>query len=109
MKRYIYPAVVYKDKNDDTYTILIPDLDIITVGETIEEAYKNACDHLTTYLKTAVKFDVEIPLASGFFDVADKNTKRIVVLTSTILDNVKPELSDYEKSYKAFLKKLITD
>ena len=42
MKQFLFPAVFFKD--EDIFTVLFPDLNITTEGETVEEAYLFAKD-----------------------------------------------------------------
>ena len=39
MKSFVYPAIFIKDKDEDVYRVLIPDLELTTDGSFIEEAY----------------------------------------------------------------------
>ena len=49
MKRYIYPMVLFTDEND-LYTALYPDLNLLASGSSIEDVYARATDYLDFYL-----------------------------------------------------------
>ena len=44
MKQFLFPAVFIKTENE--YTVVFPDLNITTEGDTLEEAYLFAKDYL---------------------------------------------------------------
>ena len=66
MKDLVYPAVVYKDENDQGFTIAIHDLGIVTDGETIVDAYIKAKEYLCAMVDCAIKFDCDIEAPSDF-------------------------------------------
>lgn len=84
MKELVYPAVLYKDKETDEFTIAIHDLGIITEGKTVEDAFINARDHLTAMFECAVKFDCEIDAPSPFLKVWRENKENIVILVDAL-------------------------
>ena len=86
MKRYTYPAVVYKSEDESRFAMVLNDLDIVASGETIEEAFENALMQLKFYLGTAIAFEHEIPNASEFADVSKAKPKNIVLLASERID-----------------------
>ena len=50
MKRYIYPMVLFTDDND-LYTALYPDLNLLASGFSIEDVYARASEYLGFYIK----------------------------------------------------------
>lgn len=84
MKDLVYPAVLYKDKESDAYTIAIHDLAIITEGKSVEEAFVNARDHLTAMCECAIKLDCEIDAPSPFIKVWKANKGNIVILVDAL-------------------------
>ena len=73
MKDLVYPAVIYKDENDQGFTIAIHDLGIVTDGETIVDAYIKAKEYLCAMVDCAIKFDCDIEAPSDFMEVYKKN------------------------------------
>ncbi len=88
MKDLVYPAVVYKDDERTTntgwYTITIKDLDIVTEGETVVDAYIKAKAILCAMVECAIKFDCEIESPSDFEKVYKQNKKDIVLLVDAL-------------------------
>ena len=79
MKELVYPAILFKDDESGTntgwYTIKIPDLGIITDGETVESAYVRAKVDLCSLVDCAIKFNCEIESPTDFEKVY-RNTER---------------------------------
>ena len=84
MKELVYPAVSYKDKQWDAFTIAIHDLGIVTEGKTVEEAFINAREHLTAMFECAVKLDCEIDAPSPFIKIWKENKDNIVILVDAL-------------------------
>ena len=92
MKDLVYPAIIYKDDERGTntgwYTILIPDLNIVTDGETIVDAYIKAKEYLCATVDCAIKFDCEIEAPSEFEKIYKENntgkSKNIVLLVDAL-------------------------
>ena len=77
MKKYAYPVILFYSEEEKNYTVLIPDLDIVASGETVEKAYLSAEDYLETFLDFAEK--MESPITT-FDDTQRVNPKRIILL-----------------------------
>ena len=84
MNELVYPAVLYKDKESEAFTIAIHDLNIITEGKTVEDAFINAREHLTAMFECAIKFDCEIEAPSPFLKVWRENKENIVILVDAL-------------------------
>ncbi len=88
MKDLVYPAIVYKDDEKATntgwYTITIKDLDIVTEGETVVDAYIKAKAILCAMVECAIKFDCEIESPTDFEKVYKQNKKDIVLLVDAL-------------------------
>lgn len=80
MKKFIYPAVFYFDKNTKTYCAAIKDLALFVDGETIEEAHKNASDVLESFVSMVLKFGDEMPTPSVFDEFIVQFPKNLVML-----------------------------
>ena len=75
MKELVYPAVLYKDEETGSYTIILKDLGIVTDGETVEDAYIRAKGHLCAMVDCAIKFDCDIEAPSDFEKIYTDNNK----------------------------------
>jgi len=107
MKKLVYPMILSEDKVEGVYIAQFPDLDIITDGETIEDAFLRAKEYLQTFVDLSVKYDNEIETASEYKVVAAKNAKKIVLLSDATVKSAAP-LTAKEKSYMDFVKKYFT-
>lgn len=107
MKRFVYPMVIFENKNDEEFTVLFPDLDIVTSGNTVEEAYVKGKDYLDAYLDMATKFEADISVPSTYQEAEGMNPKRIVLLADSKVDGENMSLSAQEASYKTMIKNII--
>ncbi len=102
MKRYIYPMVLFTDEND-LYTALYPDLNLLASGSSIEDAYGRATDYLKFYLSSAIKYDSVIAQMSTYAEVQALNPKNIVLLGQVDIEEDSFVLTDAEQAEKSFL------
>lgn len=107
MKRFVYPMVIFENKNDKEFTVLFPDLDIVTTGNTVEEAYIKGRDYLASYLDMATKFDAYIATPSTYEEAEGMNPKRIVLLADSTIEEENISLSAEEASYKTMIRNII--
>lgn len=90
MKELVYTAILYKDDEHGTntgeYTIKIPDLDIVTEGATVVDAFIKAKELLCAMVDCAIKYDCEIEAPSDFDKIYNdkKNKKNIVLLIDAL-------------------------
>ncbi len=85
MKELVYTAVLYKDDEQGTntggYTIAIKDLNIVTEGATVVEAYIRAKMDLCAMVDCAIKYDCEIAAPTEFDKFYnDKKYKNCIIL-----------------------------
>ncbi len=78
MQRYIYPAIFFKEDND--VKVLFPDLELITDGLFIEEAFLFAKAALKGYFVQVQKYDFDYNLPSSFEKVKASSRKDDVVM-----------------------------
>lgn len=109
MEKYVYPMVLFTNKDSQGYTVLYPDLDIVTSGDTVEEAYLRAKEYLQSYLEMSVKFESVLSNASTYEEAQGLNPKRIVLLSDAEVKAANIVLTDKEKEYKNFMKKFLYD
>jgi len=106
MRKFVYPVILFKSEDEESYTILISDLDIVSTGDTVEKAYLSAEDYLETFLKFAIKMQAPITPATSFADTEKLNPKRTVLLVSVSVDGAE-ELTSAEEEYKNFLHQFV--
>lgn len=106
MKKYVYPVILFEVGEDNHYTVLFPDLDIVASGDTVEEAYLEAEDYLKSYLEFAEKMQSKISNPSTYADTVKLNPKRVVLLSDAETKG-SYELTDDEKEYKNFIAQYI--
>lgn len=106
MKRYIYPMVLFTDEND-LYTALYPDLNLLASGSSIEDVYARATDYLDFYLNSALKYETKIASMSTYTEIQALNPKKIVLLGYVDIDDDSIVLSEKEQNEKNFLEQFV--
>lgn len=76
MAHFVYPAIFYYDSDYQNYAVALPDVNIYTDGDTMEEAYKNAQEFLLSYLDCCEKLETAPETPSEFSVVASKHTAK---------------------------------
>ena len=89
MKKFTYPAVVYYDEDNKVYVMYIEELGLVAEGTTMEEVHSMMDLYLSRYMCTALSFGLDIPEASKFSDIQQKNKNNKVVLVDTQIDDLK--------------------
>ena len=89
MKQFIYPAICYKDEEEDSITLLLPDIDVIASGATCEDAFLSAKSHLKSFVEWSVKFGGAIDSPTTFKDVSAQNPKKDILLIDAETNAVK--------------------
>ena len=106
MKRYIYPMVLFTDEND-LYTALYPDLNLLASGTSIEDVYARANDYLDFYIVSAMKFGTKIASMSTYAEIQALNPKKIVLLGSAQVEETDIVLTEQEQVEKNFLNEFL--
>ena len=106
MKRYIYPMVLFTDENE-SYTALYPDLNLLASGYSIEDVYARANEFLGFYVTSALKFETGITHGSTYSEIQALNPNKIVLLGSTVIDEDTIVLSEDEQVDKNFLNEFV--
>ena len=102
MRKYIYPMVLFTDEND-LYTALYPDLNLLASGSSIEEVYLRASEYLDFYIVSSIKFGTPIANMSTYAEIHALNPKKIVLLGYTQVDEEEIVLTKQEQIEKDFL------
>lgn len=106
MRRYIYPMVLFADEND-LYTALFPDLNLLASGFSIEDVYSRATDYLGFFLTSSLKYDAKIASQSSYAEIQALNPQKIVLLGCAEVDEDTIVLTDEEEADKNFLKEFV--
>ena len=106
MKRYIYPMVLFTDEND-LYTALYPDLNLLASGSSIEDVYARANDYLGFYITSALKYDAQVAEMSTYAEIQALNPKKIVLLGYVDIDDDGIILNEKEQAEKNFLEEFV--
>lgn len=88
---YIYPAVVYKENDDEPFVMVLPDVNIVCEGDTIEEALKECRSQLKIYLECVKSFGANLSKASDFMKLKEKYKDEILLLVECEVDNSNEE------------------
>ena len=92
--QYIYPAVVYKEDANEPFVMVLPDVNIVCEGETIEEALVEAQEQLKIYLKCVIKFGTNLTRATDFEVFREEHKNDILLLVECeIQDDGEDEIS----------------
>ena len=84
-KKYMKQFVLYKDKENRGYTIILHDISVCTEGESVEEAFWRAKEFLETYCRCALEYNGEVEEATKYEDV-EKEPETIVLLVDACLE-----------------------
>ena len=106
MKRYIYPMVLFTDENE-SYTALYPDLNLLASGFSIEDVYARANEYLNFYVVSALKYETNIINGSTYSEIQALNPNRIVLLGSAVVDEDVIVLTDDEQVEKNFFNEFV--
>lgn len=106
MRRYIYPMVLFTDEND-LYTALYPDLNLLASGFSIEDVYSRATDYLGFFLTSSLKYDAKIASQSSYAEIQALNPQKIVLLGCAEVDEDSIILTEEEEADKNFLKEFV--
>lgn len=106
MKRYIYPMVLFTDENEN-YTALYPDLNLLASGFSIEDVYARANEYLGFYITSSLKYESKIVSGSTYSEIQALNPERVVLLGSTVVDDDAVVLTDEEQVDKNFLNEFV--
>lgn len=103
MKTYVYPAVLYS--GDDGFEYLsLPDLNLLTVGDTTEETFVKGRQSLISYFELATRFDTEIPEPSSFDDIKKQYPNKNVVMLDVSVEETNSEPQEDDIKFKNFMK-----
>jgi len=83
---YIYPAVVYKEKESEPYVMVLPDVNIVCDGNTVEEALVEAKCQLKIYLQCVNKFNANLAKATDFAEFKEKYKNEMLLLVDCSLN-----------------------
>ena len=106
MRRYIYPMVLFTDENE-LYTALYPDLNLLASGFSIEDVYARANEYLGFYITSALKYESKIASTSKYAEIQALNPNKIVLLGSVYVDEDSIILTDDEQVEKNFLNEFV--
>lgn len=66
MKNFVYPAIFVKDNDEEVYKVFFPDLELLTDGAFVEEAFLYAKEALKSYFVYVEKYDLDFNYPSEF-------------------------------------------
>ena len=85
-QQFVFPAVLYFDKENSNYVVAFPDIDVFTEGVTVEDAFKSAKDYLTAYLKFSMHLNNDLENASSYIVVKNQHENDIVLLVDAEIE-----------------------
>ncbi len=84
MQQYVFPAVFIRNE-DESFSVVVPDLNITTDGNTIEEAYLYIKDYLRIFCEYAVKMDEDILMPTKYETICERFKKNYVMLIDAVV------------------------
>ena len=78
---YIYPAIFYKDENG--YSVVFYDIELATMGDTLEEALIMAEEALTGRISLLLKDGAALPNPTAIEDIEKPENAEFVTLIKT--------------------------
>lgn len=109
MERFIYSAIYYADNENNTSTLLLPDVDVIASSDTVENAFISAKEHLLTYIEWSIKFGGQIMPATSFKDTTVLNPRKNILLVDAQTDAKKIDRDALDKATTLFMNSLFED
>ena len=86
MQQFVFPAVLYKDAENNGYTIVLHDLNICTEGVSVEDAFLRAKDFLEVYCRCALEYNGEVEPAIKYIDVKTDEKNIVLLVDAEIMD-----------------------
>ncbi len=83
---YIYPAIVYDRTEDEPFVIVVPDVNIVAEGDTLEDAVIDAKGQLKIYVQCVGKFNANLPKPTSFEEFREKYPKRPFLFIDTVVE-----------------------
>lgn len=77
---YIFPAVFYRDDENDNYVVAFDDVRIYCQGKSIEEAFFVARKYLKEFCKLSIKMYGEVQEKARTYLESKSNHKKEIVL-----------------------------
>lgn len=87
MQKFVYPAVLFQDKENGTYVISIDDLYIVGEGDSVEAAHLDAQNSLNRYVEGTLKYDLDFVEPTKFETIRQKYPKHLVMLIECTVDD----------------------
>jgi len=84
---FVYPAIVYNKTEDEPFVIVVPDVNIVAEGETIEDAVIDAKGQLKIYVQCVGKFNANLPKTSNFEEFREKYPKKPFMFVDTVVED----------------------
>ncbi len=106
MKKYVYPMVLFADENE-MYTALYPDLDLLASGTSVEDVYLRANEYLDFFIESTLKYEAKVNSPSTYSQIQALNPNKVVLLGTAAIDESAIVLTEQEQAEKNFLKEFI--
>lgn len=103
MKQFAYPAICYKDIENETTTLLLPDTDIIASGDDVEKAFWSAKAYLKSFIDWSIKLDAEIPEPTSFDKIVRENPRKSILLVDIESRAKKADVLKAEQKFQNFI------
>lgn len=103
----MYPSCFFKEENG--YSVIFPDLNLATCGETLQEAMNMAVDCLAGYLYMADKEKEAVPKASNNVDIEAVKKDLEIASKEYFVSMITVDVKEYAKiHFEKSVKKTLT-
>lgn len=103
----IYPACFFKEKNG--YSVIFPNLNLSTCGETLQEAMNMAVDCLAGYLYMAEKEREDVPEVNNNIDIEAVKKDLEIDSQEYFISMITVDVKEYAKThFEKSVKKTLT-
>ena len=80
MKSFAYPALFIKDDDQGIYRVIFPDLELMTDGNFVEEAFLFAKSALKAYFVYAEKYEMDYNFPTDFEEIKMASSPNDIVM-----------------------------
>ena len=84
---FVYPAIVYDKTEDEPFVIVVPDVNIVAEGDTLEDEVIDAKSQLKIYSQCVNKFDANLPKSTNFEDFKVKYPDNTMMFIDASIQN----------------------
>lgn len=91
---FVYPAVVYNKTEEEPFVIVVPDVNIVAEGDSLEDALVDAKSQLKIYLQCVNKFSANLPKPTSYDEFRLRYPDNAMMFVdASVLENEEDEIT----------------